>query len=166
SPARLSSMYDDWVVMSASEILGGTRVPIDPKTGAIIQDLQAPRLEKLVIKETFQGYRAGVHVTVDAVDNWNIASVRLFIKQSTWNVFECSEESDGWKILAMGLSEGKTQFYVEIIDYAGNVMVSEPSIRYLELQDLIIPVIPILGLLIIAILGGICANVFIKKKQK
>ncbi|MFX0171649.1 MAG: MG2 domain-containing protein [Candidatus Hodarchaeota archaeon] len=165
-PARLSSMYDDWVVTSTSEILGGMRVPIDPKTGTIILDLQAPRLEKLVIKELFQGSRAGVHVTIDAIDNWKIASVRIFIKQSTWNVFECSEDNNGWKILAMGLSEGKTQFYVEIIDYAGNVMVSEPSIRYLELQDLIIPVIPILGLMIVAILAGTCANVIIKKKQK
>ncbi|MFX0204830.1 MAG: alpha-2-macroglobulin family protein, partial [Candidatus Hodarchaeota archaeon] len=166
SPAKLASMYDDWVVLSTSEILGGTRVPIDPKTGAIILDLQAPQLESFVIKETFQGSRAGVHVTVDAVDNWKIASVRLFIKQSTWKVFECLEDDDGWEILAMGLSEGKSQFYVEIIDYAGNVMISESVTRYLDLQDLIIPFVSILALLIIALTAGVCANIIIKKQQK
>jgi len=165
SPAKLASMYDDWLVMSASEVLGNTRVPINPRTGAIIQDLQAPRLKSLVIKEIFQESRAGVSVKVNAEDNWGIASVRLFIKQSTWRVFECSEDPDGWKILAMGLSEGKSQFYVEIIDYAGNVMISEPLSRYLDLQDLIIPIVPILGLLSIAIAAGVCVNLVLRKKK-
>ncbi|MFX0185642.1 MAG: hypothetical protein ACFE95_21365, partial [Candidatus Hodarchaeota archaeon] len=165
SPAKLASMYDDWLVMSASEVLGDTRVPINPKTGAIIQDLQAPRLESLIIKEIFQESRAGVSVTVNAEDNWGIASVRLFIKQSTWKVFECSENTEGWKILAMGFKEGKSQIYVEIIDYAGNVMISDPLTRYLDLQDLVIPIVPILGLLSIALAAGVCANIIIKKNQ-
>jgi len=165
SPAKLSNMYDIWEVFSLSAILGETRIPVDPKTGDIIQDLQVPILNDLIIEETIHNGKASLSVTIKASDNWGITSVRLFIKQTTWNVYECIEDSQNWKVSAMGLTEGQGQFYVEIIDVAGNVLISESVSQFLEFQDLMIPFIPILALLIFALVTGFGASVFIKKKR-
>lgn len=165
SPAKLSNMYDVWEVFSSSAILGETRIPVDPKTGDIVQDLQVPILNEIIIDETIRNGKASLSVTIQASDNWGIASVRLFIKQTSWQVYECTEDSQNWKTSTMDLREGQSRFYVEIIDVAGNVLISESVLQFLEFQDLVIPFIPILALFIFALVAGIAANVLARKKR-
>jgi hypothetical protein len=165
APAKLSSMYDDWVETSSPAILGDMRIPIDPITGLVVQDLQLPCLEAITLEETLLESQGVLDINVIASDNWGIASVRIFIKQSSWNVFECSMEQEDWRVKATGLNDGKSQIYTEIIDLAGNVMISEQFNQYLELEDLAIPILPILGLLSIAIVAGIASSLYIKKNQ-
>ena len=164
APAKLSSMYDVWVKTSSAAILGDTRIPIDPATGAVVQDLQVPVLEDISLEESLIGSKAVVNVNVAASDNWGIASVRIFIKQSSWNVYECSNEKEEWKCIATGLIDGNSQIYLEIIDLAGNVLISDPFNQYLDLNDLVVPVLPILVLLSVAVFVGIASSLYMRRK--
>ncbi|MFX1284554.1 MAG: MG2 domain-containing protein [Promethearchaeota archaeon] len=171
SPARLSSMYDEWEVKSLPVILGDTRISID-STGAVVQDFELPTLEKITIKETYLTSKTGLGIEVTASDNWGIAGVRVFIKQSDWNVFECSKEIDEWRTIATGISDGDSQIYLEIIDFAGNVLVSDSFSKYIELEDLFIPekILPVLGLISVALVAGIAAGItstmYLRKKRR
>ncbi|MFX0013304.1 MAG: MG2 domain-containing protein [Promethearchaeota archaeon] len=164
SPAKLSSMYDDWVESSSAEILGDTRVPIDPSTGAVIKDLQIPILESIILEETLLASKGVLDIEVTASDNWGIASVRVFIKQSSWKVFECSEDQETWKVLATGLNDGESQIYLEIIDLAGNVLVTESFKQFIEIEDLVVPVFSIIGLIIVATITGTSASLIVRKR--
>ncbi len=166
SPAKLSSMYDEWIKTSSAAILGDTRIPIDPATGAVIKDLQIPALQSMTLEETLLGSKGVLDIKVNAFDNWGIASVRVFIKQASWNMFECSKEEEVWRVTAAGLQDGKSQIYVEIIDYAGNVLVSEPFSQYLDLNDLVVPILPILGLLSVAMAIAVVSSLYVRKRQK
>ncbi len=171
SPAKLSSMYDEWEVTSLPTILGDARISINSSTGAVVQDLELPILEKVSVEEVLLASKGVLDVEVVALDNWGIASVRIFIKQSSWNVFECSKETDEWRTIATGLSDGDSQIYLEIIDFAGNVLVSDPFSKYIEIEDLFVPekILPVLGLISVALVTGIAAGVasgmYLRKKR-
>lgn len=164
APAKLSSMYDDWIITSSSTILGETRIPINPETGEVIKDLQSPVLDSITLEETLLASRGVLDINVAASDNWGVASVRVFIKQSSWEMFECSKENDDWSAVASGLSDGTIQIYVEIIDFAGNVLIGEPFSQYVEIGDLAVPILPILGLISVAFAVAIGSSLYLKKK--
>ncbi len=166
APAQLSSMYDEWIETSSSTVLGESRIPIDPSTGAITKDLEFPILEELSLNERVYSSKSLLDIEIGASDNWGIASVRVFIKQrSTWNTYECSNEKGLWSVEVSGLNEGNSDLFVEIIDYAGNVKISGESAHYLEFADLIIPVLPIIGLLGVAMAIGVISSVIVRKKH-
>ncbi|MFX0125482.1 MAG: MG2 domain-containing protein [Candidatus Hodarchaeota archaeon] len=165
-PAQLSSMYHDWVIYSTSEVLGATRIPIDPLTGSVIKDMEFPIIKNLKLEEGVQGEEAVLNVAVDAVDNWGVASVRVFVEQEAWGMYECMKKGDTWTTQIFKLHDGPSQVYVEVIDLAGNTQVSEISKRYLELESLVIPVFSILTLLIVAFLSASVATVALRKKWR
>jgi uncharacterized protein YfaS (alpha-2-macroglobulin family) len=164
SPAELSSMYDDWVVKSSSAILGEARVPIDPLTGDVIKDLSFPELISFKLTETIQGSSSYLKVSVITQDNWGIASVRVFIKQNNWLAFDCFIEDQKWETKAMGLTDGYALAYVEIMDYAGNVFISSETTHSLELDDLIIPMVPMILLLFLASIVGTSISLYVRRK--
>ncbi|MHA2224713.1 MAG: MG2 domain-containing protein [Candidatus Hodarchaeales archaeon] len=165
SPAKLSSMYDSWIVESSSAVLGDTRIPIDPKSGKVIQDLQIPVLQSLSLQESLSGSQPVLDIAISVSDNWGIASVRVFIKQFSWKVFETLKQNDNWQVKAMGLSDGSSEFYLEVIDLAGNVLITEPLSEFIELEDLFIPILPIIGLLSVAIITGAASSLYLRKKH-
>ncbi len=165
-PAKLSSMYDEWVETSSPAILGESRIPIDPATGLILKDLQLPVLEKLSLEEKIVSSDPFLDIEVVATDNWGVAGVRVFIKQkSTWYGFDCYIEGETWTSLATGLREGYSEIFVEIIDYAGNVAISGYTSQYLEFGDLNIPILPIIGLLSIALAVGVISSLYVRKRN-
>lgn len=190
SPAKVSCMYDEWVVASSSAILGDIRIPIDPATGAVVQDLQLPILEETILEETLIGSSCVQNITVTVCDNWGISSVRVFVKQSSWNMWNLYQTNGLWKIIASGLNEGESQIYVEVIDYAGNVLVCEafsydievteppettepttpiqptlPNEPHFQFFEHKIPILPIFGLIAVAMLVGIGSSIFLRRKQ-
>ncbi|MFW9777376.1 MAG: MG2 domain-containing protein [Candidatus Heimdallarchaeota archaeon] len=167
-PAELASMYDDWIVKSSSAVLGASRVRIDPVTNSVLRDLQKPVLEDLSIVEVLHEFSPAVAISVKATDNWGISSVRVYAGNSNvgkWIVLDCEEQPDSWSILASNLEEGQTQFYVEIMDEAGNVLVTDSMSYYVEFRDLVIPFLPIIGLVVLAFLTGLGASVFVRRKS-
>ncbi|MFW9853800.1 MAG: MG2 domain-containing protein [Candidatus Thorarchaeota archaeon] len=168
-PAELSSMYDEWIVKSNSAVLGASRIRIDPVTNSILRDLQKPILEDLSIAEVLLEFSPAVAISVKATDNWRISSVRVYAGNSNegkWIVLDCEEQPDSWSTLTSNLEEGQTQFYVEIMDEAGNVLVTDAISYYVEFRDLVIPFLPIIGLLILAFLTGLGASAFVRRKTK
>jgi hypothetical protein len=162
-------MYDGLFVRSASAVLGSSRIRIDPDTNAIFRDLQYPLLEDLSIKEVIQGFSPAVSISVTASDNWGIASVRVYAGnsyQDNWVVLDCEEQHNVWTILSSDLEEGETQFYVEIMDEAGNVLITDNVAYYIEFGDLLIPFFPIMGLLTLALVTGIGVSVIVKRKNR
>jgi len=164
TPAQLSSMYDDWVVKSAPGVLGESRLPIDPVSGEIQKDLIFPELVSLNLKEISIGLSPYLKIDVVAEDNWGVASVNVFIKQDTWTKVECFSEEGSWSVNALGLHDGDAQIYLEIMDYAGNVIISGESQHMLELDDLLVPIIPIVFLLVTALLSGVSISFFVRKR--
>ena len=165
APAKLSCMYDEWVEMSEPAILGESRIPIDPVTGLVKKDLQIPVLNSLNVEETATLSDYILEIEVTASDNWGIASIRVFIKQKTiWNSFECFEDEDSWTTQVTGLDEGNSVIFVEIIDQAGNTVISDETVKYLEFRDLFIPILPIVGLLGLAAAIGIISSMYVRKR--
>jgi len=164
TPAELSSMYDDWVVKSAPGVLGESRLPIDPVSGEIQKDLIFPELVSLNLKEISIGLSPYLKIDVVAEDNWGVASVNIYIKQNTWTKVECFSEEGTWSVNALGLHDGGAQIYLEIMDYAGNVIISSESSHMLELDDLLIPIIPMTFLLVTALLSGIGISFIVRKR--
>ena len=165
SPAQLSSMYHDWTIYSESEVLGATRIPIDPSTGNVITDMEFPVIRELKLKEGIQGDKAVLQVAVKAEDNWGIASVRVFVEQESWGMHDCIEEDDKWTVQISKLHDGQIKVYVEVIDLAGNTKVGDITEKYLELDSLQIPVFPIIILIIIAIVSATIASVAVRRKS-
>ncbi|MFX1516169.1 MAG: MG2 domain-containing protein [Promethearchaeota archaeon] len=165
-PAQLSSMYHDWIIHSESKVLGATRIPIDPLTGNVITDMEFPEIKNLKLEEGVHGGKAVLNVAVETEDNWGIASVRVFIEQEAWGIYECIEEYDTWTVQIFKLHDGHTQVYLEVIDLAGNTIVSGTTEKYLELDSLVIPVLPILVLLIVAAVFASVASVTLRKKWR
>ncbi len=163
-PAKLSSMYDDWMVKSAPAVLGEARVPIDPQTGEIVKDLSYPSLLKLKLSEVQDTSSPYLNIEVSAVDNWGVASVIVYIKQSSWYSFDCFEGGNGWNAKARGLTTGNARVFVEIMDYAGNVFVTSENVQMLDLEVIFIPFIPILSLLLFAIVTGMGISVYVRKR--
>ncbi|MHA2111522.1 MAG: MG2 domain-containing protein [Candidatus Hodarchaeales archaeon] len=164
TPAELSSMYDDWVVKSAPGVLGESRLPIDPMSGEIQKDLIFPELVSLSLKEISVSFSPYLKIDVVAEDNWGVASVNVFVKQNTWTKLECFSEEGTWSVNALGLHDGAAQIFLEIMDYAGNVIISRESSHMLELDDLLIPIIPITFLLVTALLSGISISFIVRKR--
>jgi hypothetical protein len=164
TPAELSSMYDDWVVKSTPGVLGESRLPIDPMNGEIRKDLTFPELVSLNLKEIFVSFSPYLKIDVVAEDNWGVASVNVFVKQNMWTKLECFNEEDTWSVNALGLHDGAAQIYIEVMDYAGNVIISGESTHILELDDFLIPIIPMTFLLVTALLSGIGISFVIRKK--
>ncbi|MHA1976699.1 MAG: MG2 domain-containing protein [Candidatus Hodarchaeales archaeon] len=163
-PAKLSSMYDDWIVKSTPAVLGEARVPIDPLTGEIIKDLSYPSLVKLELSEIRDSSSPYLNIEVMADDNWGIASVKVYIKQSIWYSFECFQEGDQWNARGRGLTTGNAQIYVEIMDYAGNVFVTGESAHMLDLGTIFIPLIPIISLIVFAFVTGAGISIYARKR--
>ena len=163
-PARLSSMYEDWIVESAPTVLGESRIPIDIKTGNIVKDLAFPVLERLSLTEVVRSNSPYLQVSVSASDNWGISTVKVFIKQGTWNSFECFQEDDQWSAKALGISDGTVKVFVELMDFAGNVFISSESVHEIELEDLIIPYGSISLLLIVALISGVIISQYARKQ--
>jgi hypothetical protein len=163
-PAKLSSMYDDWIVKSAPAILGEARVPIDPLTGEIIKDLSYPSLVNLKLSEVRDTDSPYLNIEVTAEDNWGIASVIVYIKQSTWFSFDCFENDEQWNAKGRGLTTGNAQIYIEIMDYAGNVFVTSESVHMLDLSVIFIPFIPIISLIVFALVTGAGISVYVRKR--
>jgi hypothetical protein len=165
SPAKLSSMYDEWMVKSSSTILGEVRVPIDPLTGEVNKDLSFPELLSMKFDSAISSSdSAYLRILVDAQDNWGIASIRVFVAQENWHSFNCFSENDKWVSKAVGLQDGKAVAYVEIIDFAGNVFVSKESTHNLKLDDLIIPVLPMIILIVMASVIGLSVSFYVRKR--
>ena len=99
-----------------------------------------------------------------AEDNWGIASVNVFVKQSSCLKYECFSVEDKWSVNALGLHDGAAQIYLEIMDYAGNVIISSESKHILELDDLLIPIIPMTFLLVTALLSGVGISFIVRKR--
>jgi hypothetical protein len=165
SPAILSSMYHDWTILSKSKVLGATRIPIDPSTGNVIKDVEFPEIENLSLEEGVHDGKAVLNVAVEAEDNWGVASVRVFVEQEAWGMYECIEEGDSWTIQVFKLHDGPSQIYVEVIDLAGNTMVSEPLEKYLELDSLVIPIFPIAILILVAVLSATVASIIVRRRS-
>ncbi len=164
-PAKLSSMYDDWIVRSAPAILGEARIPIDPQTGEIVKDLIYPTLNRLKLSEIQDVDSPYLNIEVVATDNWGVASVKVYIKQSSWFSFDCYAEGTQWVAKGRGLAAGNAQVYVEIMDYAGNVFVTSDSIHMLELSTIFIPFIPIISLIIFAFVTGAGISTYVRKRR-
>ncbi len=165
-PARLSSMYDSWEVLSTPTILGDTRLKLDPTTGDIQKDLQNPTLEDIIISEELKENIPILSISIKAFDNWGISSARVFIKQDKWTVSECNFQNNKWKSIIYSLNEGKSEIYIELIDNSGNVFVSDEITRYLELKDLYIPTFSILILLAISAIIAVSVSLIIQKNKK
>jgi hypothetical protein len=163
-PARISSMYDDWVVTSAPGILGETRLSIDPMNGQILKDLIFPEVVSLELKEIVSTTLPYLKIQVVAEDNWGVASVKVFIKQNNWMMLDCFSEDGTWSANALGLHDGAAQMYIEIMDYAGNIHISGETVHMLELDDFLLPIIPMTFLLVTALLSGIGISFYIRKK--
>ncbi len=163
-PAKLSSMYEDWVVESTPTVFGEARVPVDLTTGEIIKDFTFPVLKEFSLTEVANSNIPYLQVSVSAYDNWGISSVRVFIKQGTWNSFECFQADDQWSVKALGITDGSVKAYVELMDFAGNVFVSGESTHEIELGDLIVPYWSITLLLIVALASGVVIS-FLARKQ-
>ena len=165
SPAILSSMYHDWTILSKPEVLGATRIPIDPSTGNVIKDMEFPEIKNLLLEEGVHDGKAVLKIAVKAEDNWGVANVRVFVEQDVWGMYECIEEGDSWTVQAFKLHDGPSQVYVEVIDLAGNTIVSEPLEKYLELESLVIPIVPIAILLVVAVLSATVASMVVRRKS-
>lgn len=165
-PAQLSSMYHDWTIHSTSEILGSARIPIDPSTGSVIKDMDYPVIKNLKLEEGVHSDKAVLKVAVDTVDNWGVASVRVFVEQEAWGIYECLKGGDTWTVQIFSLHDGPSQIYFEVIDLAGNTKIGEITEKYLDLDSLIIPVFPILTLVIVAVLAASVASVTVRRKTR
>ncbi|MFW9903289.1 MAG: hypothetical protein ACFFFH_03075, partial [Candidatus Thorarchaeota archaeon] len=165
APARLSSMYNEWVISSTSDVLGATRIPVDPSTGNVIRDMEFPIIQNLKLEEGLYGNKGVLNVVVKAEDNWGVASVRVFIEQEAWGMYDCIEEDDIWTVQVFKLHDGPSQVYIEVIDLAGNTIVSEPLEKYLELDSLVIPILPIVTLLIVAVLSATIVSAVVRRKS-
>ncbi|UCG00682.1 MAG: hypothetical protein JSW11_13810 [Candidatus Heimdallarchaeota archaeon] len=164
-PAQLSSMYHDWVIHSTSKVLGATRIPIDPSTGSVIKDMEFPIIQSLKLEEGVYDNRAVLNVEVNAVDNWGISSVRVFVEQESWGIYECVKTDDTWTVKISKLHDGQSRAFVEVIDLAGNTKVGDTTEKYLELDSLVVPVFPIITLLIVAIVSATIASVAVRRKS-
>ncbi|MCK4848726.1 MAG: hypothetical protein KAT16_06880, partial [Candidatus Heimdallarchaeota archaeon] len=163
-PAQLSSMYDDWVVKSTQGVLGETRLLIDPMNGEISKDLIFPEVVSFELKEIVEGLTPYLQIQVMAEDNWGVATVKVFIKQGSWAMLECFSEEGTWSVNAIGLHDGAAQIYLEIMDYAGNIHISSESVHMLELDDFLVPIIPITFLLVSALLSGVGISFYVRKR--
>lgn len=165
SPAQLSSMYNDWTILSKSKVLGATRIPIDPSTGNVIKDMEFPSIKDLLLVEGLYNGEAVLNIAVKAEDNWGVASVRIFVEQEAWGMYECIEKGDSWTVQAFKLHDGPSQVYIEVIDLAGNTIVSETLEKYLELDSLVIPIFPIVTLIIVAVLSATIVSMVVRRKS-
>jgi len=165
-PARLSSMYDSWEVLSTPTILGDSRLQLDPSTGDIQKDLQNPTLGDVTISEELKENIPVLSISIEAFDNWGISSARIFIKQDKWTVSECNFQNTKWEAIIYSLNEGESEIYIELIDNSGNVFVSDEITRYLELKDLYIPTLSILILLAVSAIIAVSVSLIIQKNKK
>ncbi|MHA2052366.1 MAG: MG2 domain-containing protein [Candidatus Hodarchaeales archaeon] len=163
-PAKLSSMYEEWIVESAPTVLGESRIPIDLDTGEIIKDLTFPVLESLKLTEVANSDSPYLQVSVSASDNWGIASVKVYIKQDSWSSYECFQDAEQWSVKALGVSDGSANVYVEVMDFAGNVFLSGEAKHEIELEDLIVPFGPISLLLLVALISGLVISAYARKQ--
>ena len=163
-PAQLSSMYDDWVVRSKPGILGEARLPIDPMSGQISKDLIFPEVVSFDLKVITEGFSPYLQIQVVAEDNWGVATVKVYIQQESWAMLECFSEDGTWIVNSLGLHDGAAQIYLEIMDYAGNIYISSESVHMLEIDDFLIPIIPITFLLVTALLSGVGISFFVRKR--
>ncbi|MHA1975222.1 MAG: MG2 domain-containing protein [Candidatus Hodarchaeales archaeon] len=164
-PARFSSMYDSWEIFSSSDIVGDMRLAINVGTGAIIRDTELPVVDKLDVEESISENKAITKILVEASDNLGVASVKIYIKQDNWRSFECSLNSGQWLVTILSLKEGQSEIYVEVADEMGNIFVSDTSFRYLELQDLYIPVIQVIVLFAMSLSVAVFATIIVRKKM-
>lgn len=174
-PAKLSSMYDSWMVESKSTIIGTMAVTIDPATETAQTDVTHPVLQKkeLSIEEGEEYHILTLEVT--AWDDTAVASVKILYRScsGSWKMKEANLRKvlpNGCKEFSVILGEfiDEEVFYMVIIeDQMGNIRQS--SIESIIIPGIIISFVMIIVIVFIAIViatsASITTNVLKPKKE-
>jgi hypothetical protein len=141
-PTQLSSMYDSWIVESASTVLGSLSVNVDPSTGTITTDSLRPILvKKLAFLKNMESH-FDVSLAIQAYDNDDIYGVRVMY----------SGESDNWKtkeaIVTDTYTNGSKDYHIDLGSFVAEeikyiIVIEDRSgnILFTEIDTIVVPVV-------------------------
>lgn len=159
----LSSMYDDWVILSNADIIGSSSLKMS-QNGQLLRDEISPELLGI----NYEQIGKELSFAIEANDENGIESVSVLFEDEGWYELQLSPEDNNiWKgsYDSLSLSSEKMQVIVMATDTYGNVIyIDEPMFIKLTIPPEIIPIVFITIFLVMTVLITTGITVIAKNK--